>query len=382
MNQPISIPKPTNILSSTISNVTNMKETTVVSILTGFIIVTLIISLGYYFYMKNLPRKECSFFDSVYGNLEGSIRSIDSNNPDFGYTFKDYYIKTAYNACSPGNYKNDYVNICALKDVIKQGVRGLDFEIYSLNDQPVVATSTSDSYYVKETYNYVNFGDVLNTIKTCAFASSTAPNPQDPIILHLRFKSTNQNMFQNLANMLESYNSYLMDKSYSYENQGTNFGDTLLTDMLGKIAIIVDKSNTAFVECKDLMEYVNMTSNSIFMRALNYYDIQNNADITELMEFNKRGMTIALPDKGSAPSNPSGIVVRQAGCQMIAMRYQQIDSNLEESDLLFAENGYAFVLKPDNLRYEAVVIDDPEPQNPAVSYETRTVKTDYYEFQI
>ena len=32
-----------------------------------------------------------------------------------------------------GSYKNDYVNLCALKSCIKQGARCLDFEIYSVN---------------------------------------------------------------------------------------------------------------------------------------------------------------------------------------------------------------------------------------------------------
>ena len=50
----------------------------------------------------------------------------------------DYYIKTAYNACAGGSYKNDFVNICNLKAILKQGVRCLDFEIYSVDDKPPV----------------------------------------------------------------------------------------------------------------------------------------------------------------------------------------------------------------------------------------------------
>ena len=30
----------------------------------------------------------------------------------------DYFIKTAYNCCCAGNYKNDFVNICALKNLV------------------------------------------------------------------------------------------------------------------------------------------------------------------------------------------------------------------------------------------------------------------------
>jgi hypothetical protein len=89
----------------------------------------------------------------------------------------DYYIKSAYNACSGGNYKNGYVDTCTLKDLLKQGVRGLDFEIYSIDDEPVVATSTSDNCWVKETFNSVPFGDVLNIIRDYAVAGSTGSYP-------------------------------------------------------------------------------------------------------------------------------------------------------------------------------------------------------------
>ena len=54
--------------------------------------------------------------------------------PNFQYTLKDYYIKSAYNACSGGDYKNDYVDLCVMKDLLKQGVRGLDFEIFSIEE--------------------------------------------------------------------------------------------------------------------------------------------------------------------------------------------------------------------------------------------------------
>ena len=93
-------------------------------------------------------------------------------------------------------------------------------------------------------------------------------------------------------------------------------------------------------------------------------------------------MTIAMPDIGSNPQNPSGIVVRETGCQLIAMRYQYIDQYIEENIAFFNENGFAFVLKPERLRYIPVVLPDPTPQNPALSYEKRTVSSKYYNFNI
>ncbi len=45
-------------------------------------------------------------------------------------------------------------------------------------------------------------------------------------------------------------------------------------------------------------------------------------------------MTIVLPDNGASPDNPSGIVCREMGCQMVAFRYQLFDNYLQE-DILF-----------------------------------------------
>lgn len=87
--------------------------------------------------------------NNLYSSVNGNIRPITSSDSDCSGNLYDYYIKTCYNACSGGSYKNNFVNICNLKAVIKQGVRCLDFEIYSVNDQPVVATSTVDNYHVK-----------------------------------------------------------------------------------------------------------------------------------------------------------------------------------------------------------------------------------------
>jgi hypothetical protein len=368
-------------ITNVVKNLTQMKESTAVVLITSIIFIIILISFLVYFYYSGLRSRECKNMKSIYGDLNGKIRSIDSSD-QFNYTFKDYYIKTAYNCCSGGNYKNDYVDTCNLKTLLKQGVRGLDFEIFSINDGPVVATSTSDSYYVKETFNYVNFVDVMNIIRDYAFSTSTAPNSRDPIIIHLRIKSTNQTMYQNFAKLLENYDSILLSKDYDSENNGKNFGNVPLKDLLGKVVIIVDRSNISFLECPEFYRFVNMTSNSVFMRALHYYDIKYTPDMNELIEFNKQNMTIGMPDKGSNPENPSSLVMREMGCQLLAMRYQKIDVNVEENDVFFDEKGYAFVLKPENLRYIPVTIPLPPPQNPELSYATKTVQSDFYKFNI
>jgi len=370
-----------NVASNVIKSVSELKESTSVLLITVITIMIIIIALLYYFYYSRLRSKNCKTMNGIYGDLNGKIKSID-NSAQFNYTFKDYYIKTAYNCCSGGNYKNDYVDLCVMKDLLKQGVRGLDFEIFSINDQPVIATSTSNSYYVKETFNYINFVDAMNVIRDYAFSTSTAPNSSDPIIIHLRIKSTNQKMYQNFAKLLEQYDSILLSKDYDSEYYGKNFGDVELRKLLGKVVIIVDRSNIAFLETPEFYKFINMTSNSIFMRALHYYDIKYTPDMNELIAFNKQNMTIGMPDKGVNPENPSTIVMREMGVQLLGMRYQKIDTNIEENDIFFDDNGHAFVLKPEKLRYIPITIPLPPPQDPELAYATRTVQSDFYKFNI
>jgi hypothetical protein len=368
-------------LNDYLSVIKNMDDNFKSYMIIAFILIILVIFIVYMIYLSKLGGREVSYMNSLYPSVNGNIRPISSNDPDCSKNLYDYYIKTAYNACSGGTYKNDYVDVNVLKSIIKEGVRCLDFEIYSINNQPVVSTSTTDDYYVKETFNSVSFAIVMDTIKNYAFSGGTCPNPTDPLIIHLRIKSNNLEMYSNLANILKSYDSIMLGKDYSFENSGKNMGASPLLSFQNKVILIVDRTNNAFLQNQEFLEYVNITSNSAFMRGYDYYGVKNNPDTQELTEFNKRDMTIVFPDKGVSPSNPSGYLCRNYGCQMVAMRYQLVDNFLLENALFFDRCGYAFSLKPEELRYKPVTIPTPTPQNPAYSYETRKASTDYYNFK-
>jgi hypothetical protein len=351
------------------------------------------IVVGIAIYAKLINSKSvrnCNLMDEVYGERNTSISNVDASA---GYSLYDYYIKTAYNCCSGGNYKNDYVTMCSLQDLLKQGVRGLDFEIYSIDDQPVVATSTVENYCVKETFNYIKFSDVIDTVINNAF-SETVPNPKDPIVFHLRIKSENKAMYKNLSELLGSITNLLMT-NYTYEYKDANgnpqnFGAVKLSEMMGKIVVIVDKSNDTCLckdcsetdECGDFYEFVNMTSNSTYMQLLRYNEIEYTQTPDDLINQNRQSMTIGIPNKGSNPPNPSSAVMRSLGVQMLAMRYQNVDANVEENDMFFNDNKSAFVLKPANMRAIKIMVDEPKQQNPALSYATRTITSPFYNLDV
>lgn len=364
-----------SMTNNMVDTISKLNDDFVSYFILAVILIIIIIMIIYYIYVSRLERSECNYMNQLYPTVNGNISSISPGDEDYKYNLYDYYIKTAYNACSGGTYKNDFVDICNLKAVLNQGVRCLDFEIYSIDNKPVVSTSTVADYYVKETYNYVTFADVMRVIQNYAFSTSTSPNPTDPILIHLRFKSNNQKMYSNLAEVFKSYDSIMLGKEYSYENEGHNIGIDPIVNFMNKVILIIDRSNNSFLENKDLLEYVNLTSNSIFMRTYNYYDVKNTHDLNELQNYNKKCMSIVFPDNGIDPPNPSGLLVREGGCQMVAMRYQKVDSLLEENALFFDNCGHAFCLKPENLRYKEVTIPIPTPQNEALSYAPRVITT-------
>jgi hypothetical protein len=373
MSEPTKI---TTGVSDIFNKLSSMNDSTAVFALSVLNIAIILIAIMVYLYYtgtifsKGLRERDCKLMNEIYGELNGKLSTvIDADTLKYG--LREFYVKSAYNACSGGNYKNDYVDTCVLKSLLKQGIRGLDFEIFSIDGNPVVATTTNNGNCVKETFNYVLFSEVLNVLDTCAFTSSTAPNAGDPLILHLRIKSTNPKMFNNLTNLLDGFNKTngrLLGTDYSYSIK--KLSEVPLKELMGKVAVIVDGTNTSFLELK-FNEYVNMMSSTASMRCLRYNDIKFTPDMDELIRYNMLALTIGLPDKGASPACPSSILMRAYGVQLLCVRYQSADAYVEENNVFFDDNGHAFVLKPDKLRYKAITIPDPKPQDAKVSFETK-----------
>ena len=345
--------------------------------------ITLIVAGIFWSYSKTkLDKSNCTNMNDLYQDFP-KLSSINTNNADYQHNLRDYYIKTAYNACSAGQFKNDFVNVCALKNNIRQGCRCLDFEIYSVNNEPVIAVSSVDDFTVKETFNVVSFADAMAVIRDYAFSGGTCPNSGDPLIIHLRIMSNNKDIYKTMADQLETdLGTKLLGPAYSYENHGKNIGSQPIKDFLGKVIISADKSNPLFEDTK-LDEYINIASNSIFMRALRYSnDVKYAPDIDELIEFNKKNMSICLPDISASDTNYQPSTVMQCGVQMVGMCMQNFDTNMEYYDIYFDSVGSAFALKPVALRYIPVTIPNPTAAPESNSYQDRAVGTDFYNFSI
>jgi hypothetical protein len=123
--------------------------------------------------------------------------------PDIsGIPIKELVFKSAYNCCCIGGMKNDYVDLCALKNCYRAGVRVLDFQIFSLNNNPVISASTVNQNEYKELYNYLSFTETMNHINYTFLNSASHPNNNQVLFLNFRVNSNNIDIYNQMAKIL------------------------------------------------------------------------------------------------------------------------------------------------------------------------------------
>ena len=391
-------------VSDTISNVTNSAKdlklqlasyvsqansTTLIHIIGCTLVIFISGCIAYYVYYKvTLLPKSCKRLNvKKAAALNSSWITSGSADPTSKYLLRDYYIKTAYNCCSTGNFSNDYVNVCALNHAIKMGCRCLDFEIYGYKGQPIVSTSLSDDKCIKETYNSVSFNDAMSAVATSAFSpsSNVCPNPGDPLLLLFRIKTNDVNVLNSMADTIKSnLNNYLLP-AYNHEFGGKNICAEPISNFAGKVVIIVESNPLLYQPGAERMyEITNLTSNA-FLRILKVFDVLNGPNITELTTFNKQYMTIVLPDYSMSAENYDPMPPSLAGCQCMALSFQLLrDGNLAVYNEWFEAGPMksAFLLKPADLMFTPQTIPVPTPQNPELSFASRPLQSNMYSFSI
>lgn len=325
------------------------------SLLIVFIIILSVIRL--ILLQNNLEN--CTDLDKLYSKKNSFISScFDTNgnitNKNFSYQLVDYYIKSSYNSCCGGDPTNSFVSTCALKTCITQGYRFLDFEVYSVNNKPVISSSSQEDYRLKETYNYVEFKNAMKTISSTAF-SSQCPNNKDPLILHFRLMTNKLNVIDEMANDIATeLASFLLSSNYGHEYNGLNLGNVNFKDLYRKIIIMVDKSNSIFMSSK-LDELVNLASNAIYCNSIRSNQLTVGNFTKNTVDHNRTKFTIVLPELSRSTNNYNPVDAFNQGCQFITMNMQNFDTNLEYYNKVFDENNYAFLLKPEILRGGPIV---------------------------
>lgn len=358
-------------------------DTILTILLVGLIIVTSMFVL-YEIRKKNSNDRVMKY------NLESFESNIKNYTDPSGksYNLRDFYIMSSYNSCCNGDFRNGYVTLDALKSVISKGARVLDLEIYNMDNQPIVACSTSDSYDFKDCYNSLQLEKVIRTIRDNAFSASTCPNFEDPLILHLRVKTKNVKVCNKIASIIAKKLTNIkgLGGRYNYGYSSKEGVDSLMeepiTNFLGKVIIMTDNTNED-ISGSDLIEITNIFSNTFQCQKLRDYDVMYTPNADDLINKNKENVTISMPDLNKSSSDNMKVITHMGlGCQMICMNFQNMDNNLLFYLKKFNEAESAFILKPEELRYIPIIATIPINQDPGLSYAERTVERSYFSHKI
>jgi hypothetical protein len=149
-----------------------------------------------------------------------------------------------------------------------------------------------------------------------------------------------------------------------------------------KIIIMIDKQNTSVLDNSDLMEFCNLMTNSINCRLITNYEMKNSPDQNELIDFNKKSMTIVTPDIGANSANPNILTSNLLGIQFTAINFSNQDAFYTNTFNFFNDSGTAFILKPADLRYTPLYIQVPNNPPPGYSFAPRQLSGRYYNFNI
>lgn len=305
------------------------------------------------------------------------------------YKLRDFVVKTAYNCCATGGFSHDYVGLCALENCIEKRARCLDFEIYNFNNKPIIAVSTINRHNIKETYNALDFGLVMEKINDSAYVG----NNSDPLFLHFRIKTKNKAVLDEMANSIfNNFSDRLLSSQYSYEYNNQSIGDVKMSLLKNKIIIMVSKinddntcsfdggdfANTSPIPLEEskLYEYVNIITGSNNMNVYRNSNAKVGVDRLAIMEHNKKKLGMVLPDCTNNPDpydwfpfafkddeDGTGDYTQLSyGFQFIGMSFQSSpirNTPLETYHKFFNDKGSSFILKPEMLRHmDAIVTAD------------------------
>jgi hypothetical protein len=311
-----------------------------------------------------------SLQDSVRnGYFKGNI-TINNTTIDYDYKLKDFYIKTAHNCFCSGQYSNDYVDKCALKNCASYGVRALDMQIFSIDDIPVIAANSINTNLYKETYNSIPLKDALNDIDRAFFKQNSIFNEtiintmkDDPLFLIFRIHyDTNVDYRKSASNTRMKKQILFYDKIYStilnqfnlsqlassdiravsseqyFKDRPGFIGNLEMKELSKKIFIFVilndDEQNYEAIQKSKLDRIVDLYGNE-----MNYFHFNDLFVSDAAYNINKHiasdQLSLCLPMRSATNHNMDFIQAMKKGTQFTAMNFQNDDALLKQYNQFF-----------------------------------------------
>ena len=264
----------------------------------------------------------------------------------------DFYVASAYNAAHCGYQMYDYTSEQIVLGVLQSGVRYLEFNIFNseFGDKafPVVSMGYKKGEWkmmASDTPLETIFQTIANNAFTISDGVNGVGNPYDPIFIGLNLNTNSNLSCLNLIAFLitEFFSTQLLDNQYSFQNSDA-VADIKMINLSKKVVFFAsDGFQGSGLEEMINYSWDNVNDNSKhMMRRLYYKDIMAPTfDSNELLEFNKKGLTIVVPHQegdffnGNFDTNKAF----DLGCQFIAMEFQNIDSYMDSYITRFNTNS-------------------------------------------
>lgn len=290
-------------------------------------------------------------------------------------TVCDYYMAGSGYTLIPGKTAYTYVTAQSIAKVAKGGARLIELDVYEVNRKPVVGLADIKSQKML-TYNTIPFEECCVAIANSAFSSDVTPGYNNPFVLSLVFHTADTTILTECSEIMKTtLRKFMLDSSYSYQRK--NLATEPICNLMGKL-IIVSGEN---IKGNGMDELVNMSWASSNLRRMTYTQAAQTYDHDELIEFNKRNLTLVVPDLDTTTlKNGNPEILFAYGCQWVAMSYGSLDNAMEVYTGKFLDGSFA--VKPDVLRYSPVTYKKPKPQDPAVSFQPKRMVSPMYDYTI
>lgn len=313
------------------------------------ILIVIIAFLGSYLLWR--LRNSRKQIISEYSISESFTSDVKLNNTyPQTLTLQNYCIKSSLNSAYNGTiYKIDCDpktpnNI--LKTVLQRGVRFLDFEIYSVGNEPIVGYSSS--YEATNTNNEASNApsdDFINLNNVCKSIISFKPvQITDPLFIQLRIKTQKTELYSKIANYI---NQNFQGALYS----GKINENTLLSELNSKIIIVIDiqKTNSSYssapVDFKSLVNLetgtsLNVITTTDLLKSKSKRININTDGVTITTNESSPIWTLSYPDI-MATSNPDIKSLMNQQCpNIIQCRFDLDDSNLALYEKIFTNQAF------------------------------------------
>lgn len=184
-----------------------------------------------------------------------------SNTTNTALALIDSVVKASFHSAYTA--QSNQVTLAQLRVVIGRGARWLDFDVVSVDAQPVVAyttkpvtaaasatgmmpTSRSAAAAAATTgdppnvaANTLPLTSVLNEAASAAFNSGTCPNPGDPLFVNLRVKTNDSSVYPTIAAALGNAFGSALHTSRLQPHR------TTLASLVGRVVFVLDTMHSA-----------------------------------------------------------------------------------------------------------------------------------------